>query len=116
MSSTNQLEKLLKDQINANPHSNVTSKISAFVRGVISFLNLGERLDADSIVSVAKQVWDNYVVTYDWQFIPDWLEERLEDQAWKTLEVLIRDLVEKYLEQDAGLPEGELFTMPNPNA
>jgi len=104
--STNQLEKFLKNEVAANSHSNAMSKISAFTRGVMAFLNLGERLDKAAILAVAEKVWKETVVEYDWPYVDGKIEEWLEDQAWGFAKAAISNLVDKFADLDSEV-EGE---------
>lgn len=109
MASTNQLEKILKNQLKANSHSNATSKVSALVRGVIEFFNLGERLDKATVLKVAEKVWTDYVVPYDWPYVDGAIERWLEDQAWKMAALAIGNLVDKFADLDSEVEGEEVF-------
>lgn len=100
MASTNQLEKCCERELAANDHSNPFSKVSALVRAVISFLDLGERLSTDEIIATVKTVWDNTVVAYNWPYVPEVLESRLEERAWKILEAQLKSLLDDFLDLD----------------
>ena len=112
--STNTLKKFCERELAGNSHSNPTSKISAITRGVLSFLNLGNRLDEETILKTVKGVWDEYVVKYDWPYVDGAIEEWLEDQAWKMAEMGIKALVAKFSELDQTKGDDGPFTAAAP--
>lgn len=113
MANTLQLEKFVEQELAANSHSQATSKVSAVIRGVMLFLNGGNRLELSLILSSVKSVWDRTVVAYDWPYVDGEVEKWLEDMAWKLAEQGITQLVKRFAELDDQVDDGP-FTAAAP--
>ena len=95
------LQTTLSAEIGANDHSTIWSYVSAVTRGVVKWLNDGNRLTVDQIVSGVKVYWDKLAREYDIPLVPDAFEAQLEETIWdEVIEPQLVRLVQYYLDRD----------------
>lgn len=77
------LQQQLSSEVAANSHTTAWSYVSAITRAVVKWLNDGNRLTVDQVVSTVKIYWDKLAREYDIPLVPDAFEVQLEETIWK---------------------------------